>query len=224
MPEIIIAELQKQFVAAANPTKAAEMSRYMKNRFEFYGIPKPLRAELQKLFLQSLSKADYKTIEMVITALWKNSQREMQYTAMDLMLKSKIWRHEKSIVLMEKLITHKSWWDTVDLLAARCVGAYFLHFPEKRDEVIERWMQSPDMWLNRTAIIFQLSYKQQTDEGLLFYCAEKFSGSKEFFIQKAIGWALRQYARTSPNRVLHFVETHNLKPLSSREALKHFPK
>lgn len=224
MPEIIIAELQKQFVAAANPTKAAEMSRYMKNRFEFYGIPKPLRAELQKPFLQTLLKADYLAIELVISELWNNSHREMQYAAMDLMIKTKIWRHEKAITLLEKLITHKSWWDTVDLLAARCVGSYFLHFPEKRDEVIESWIQSPNMWLNRTAIIFQLSYKQQTDEGLLFHCAEKFSGSKEFFIQKAIGWALRQYARTAPDRILHFVETHHLKPLSRREALKHFPK
>jgi 3-methyladenine DNA glycosylase AlkD len=224
MTESTALELHKRFVASSNPAKALEMARYMKNRFDFFGIQKPLRAVLEKPFIELLQYADFATIEMNVTTLWDIPQREMQYSAMELMLKSKIWQHKEAINLLENLIIRKSWWDTVDLLAGRFVGAYFLQYPEKRDEFIERWLKSTDMWLNRTAIIFQLNYKQRTDEGLLFHCAVHFSNSKEFFIQKAIGWALRQYARTAPDRVLQFVESHELKPLSRREALKHFPK
>jgi 3-methyladenine DNA glycosylase AlkD len=216
--------LKTAFSSAADVNKALEMARYMKNHFAFFGIPKPQRSEMEKSFISVHSKNTYTELKQTLLALWEDPHREMQYTGLNLMIKSKLWEHEDSILLFEQLIQHKSWWDTVDLIAGRCVGPYFLQFPQHRKIWIEKWLRSNNIWLNRTAMLFQLNYKKQTDEALLFHCAVSLSDSKEFFIQKAIGWALRQYARTAPESVWQFVMNHNLKPLSRREALKHFSK
>ncbi|MEK0420478.1 MAG: DNA alkylation repair protein [Bacteroidetes bacterium] len=200
------------------------MSRYMKYQFPFLGIQKPIRSKLEKDFIQKNKNQKFEILRRIIQELWEKPEREFQYTAMELMIKSKIWKHKEAVNLLHYCLTHKSWWDTVDLIAGRMVGPYFLTFPAKRDETIDNWMNADNMWLNRTTLIFQLNYKLKTDEGLLFACIEKHIGSKEFFIKKAIGWALRQYARTNPDAVLRFVDGHNLSPLSKREALKHFSK
>jgi 3-methyladenine DNA glycosylase AlkD len=219
-----LAELIDRFRSEANPDKAEAMSRYMKYHFPFLGIQKPLRSKLEKDFIQINKSLNYATLQNLITALWNMPEREFQYTAMELMIKSKIWKHREAANLLQHCLTHKSWWDTVDILAGRMVGGYFTSFAKKRDEYLEQWLNSENIWLNRTTIIFQLNYKAKTDEGLLFACIDHFKDSKEFFIKKAIGWALRQYARTNPEAVLRFVEAHYLSPLSQREALKHFPK
>lgn len=208
----------------ANPTLAEAMSRYMKYHFPFLGIQKPLRSKMEKDFVQANKNLKFDVLNVIIKELWEQPEREFQYTAMELMLKSKIWKHRQALDLLKYCLTSKSWWDTVDILASRMVGPYFLVFPAERDEIIEQWLHCKNMWLNRTTLIFQLNHKLKTDEGLLFACIEKQMDSKEFFIRKAIGWALRQYARTHPEAVIRFVESYNLSPLSRREALKHFPK
>ncbi|MDY0078468.1 MAG: DNA alkylation repair protein, partial [Bacteroidales bacterium] len=101
-------------------------------------------------------------------------------------------------------------------------GSHFQRFPEIRDETLSKWMLSGNFWLQRSCLIFQLKYKEQTDEALLFELCRQLGGEKEFFIRKAIGWALRQYARTAPQAVKQFVDSTDLQPLSKREALKHF--
>jgi 3-methyladenine DNA glycosylase AlkD len=206
----------------ADANLATAMSRYMKNHFPFLGIQKPLRSKLEKDFIQKNKNLKFTVLQGLITELWNLPEREFQYTAMELMIKSKIWKHREAVNLLFQCLTHKSWWDTVDILAGRMVGAYFMTFSSERDRLIEQWMNSENIWLNRTTIIFQLNYKAETDEGLLFACIESFKDSRQFFIRKAIGWALRQYARTRPDAVLRFVEAHDLSPLSKREALKHF--
>jgi 3-methyladenine DNA glycosylase AlkD len=117
-------------------------------------------------------------------------------------------------------ITEKSWWDTVDLLATRGVGVRLQNAPELRQEVIDQWRNAPNMWLNRTCLLFQLHYKKQTDTSLLADLCHQYAGSKEFFIQKAMGWALRHYSRTDAQWVMNFVEQQPLPALSKREALR----
>ena len=214
--------LKSLFNNASDAEKAAKMSSYMKNQFLYLGVQKPERAALEKAFIKANDKRSYTELKETILTLWNQPEREFQYTAMELMIKSKIWNHAEAITLFETCVLEKSWWDTVDLLASRMIGPYFQQFPEQRDVYIERWLNGDNMWLQRTCIIFQLNYKSATDEALLFACITKHMGSKAFFIRKAIGWALRQYARTNPEAVIQFVNSHPLSPLSRREALKHF--
>ena len=115
---------------------------------------------------------------------------------------------------------NNSWWDSVDTIAKYILGEYLLEFPLETKKVIERFSNSENMWLNRSAILFQLGYKEKTNSDFLFSECLKQADSKEFFIQKAIGWALREYAKSHPEAVKEFVKTSNLKPLSTKEALK----
>lgn len=124
------------------------------------------------------------------------------------------------IQLIENLIITNSWWDSVDVVAKYLLGGYLQQFPNETLEVIEQFSNSNNMWLNRSAIIFQLSYKEKTNFDLLKSECEKHKHSTEFFIQKAIGWALRDYSRFNPSGVIEYVNNTNLKPLSKREALR----
>jgi 3-methyladenine DNA glycosylase AlkD len=140
---------------------------------------------------------------------------------MDLMIKNKRKFVENDIHLLERLITQNSWWDSVDLLAGHLVGVYFQKFPEQRVLFVQRWDESKNMWLQRSVLVFQLKYKASTNTELLFQYCRKYSESKEFFIRKAIGWALRELAKTNPDSVIRFVNETQLSGLSRREALKH---
>jgi len=214
--------LEKYFLEAADATKAAGMKAYMKNMFPFLGIQKPARDAITKKWFRDIGNLNWKEQLDVANRLWKKEQREFQYVAMQLLFKNKKTWTEESIDYFEKLVLSKSWWDTVDFIAANLIGMYFEKFPRKKKKRIKLWKNSGNMWLNRTAILFQLKYKNKTDEALLKECIVPHLNSGEFFIQKAIGWALRQYAYTKPDFVLNFVKEHSLKPLSRREALKHF--
>jgi 3-methyladenine DNA glycosylase AlkD len=123
------------------------------------------------------------------------------------------------IKVLEKCITTHSWWDTVDWLA-KLVGIHFKNYPQQQHEFCYKWIEGPDMWLQRTAIIHQLFYREETDEKLLFDLIKRKSGDKEFFIRKACGWALRQYSKTNPRAVIKFVNHQDLSPLTRKEALR----
>lgn len=217
-PEILIESLRQ----AAKPELAGPMEAYMKNRFPFLGIKKPERALLLKPFMKEAREARLEQIHRAVHTLWELPEREFHYTAMGLMdQKKKAWDTER-FALMESLITRNSWWDTVDHIAANQIGPYLLrHKPDFRRKTALRWSADDNMWLNRTALIFQLKYKEHTDAELLFSLAETHSQSKEFFIRKAIGWALRQYAYTAPEEVRAFLQCTTLHTLSVREASKH---
>ena len=124
------------------------------------------------------------------------------------------------IQLIETLITKNSWWDSIDVISKFILGEYLYQFPLETDNVISRFSNSENMWLNRSAILFQLGYKEKTNFDLLKLVCEKHKSSTEFFIQKAIGWALREYAKTNPEAVRNFVSVADLKKLSEKEALK----
>jgi len=205
----------------ANPDYALQMKKYLKDQFEFFGINTPKQRELSRPFLQKDDLPTIKEVNSIAKILWKEPQRELQGFALELLSMYKKKFPKNQIGKLEWLTTHKSWWDTVDFIAGHLVGSYFLAYPDTRTECITKWLQSNNIWLQRTAIIFQLKYREKTDPNILEQAICHCKQSKEFFIRKAIGWALRQYAKTDPEYVITFVKDNpDLSPLSKREALK----
>ncbi len=214
---VLIESLKRE----ANPERAKSMKAYMRNQFEFYGIPAPKRKELAKFFFLRENRPAINELELVINELWNVPQREVQFIAMELVDKYKKDLTKEHFNLLEMMIIEKSWWDTVDYIAASLVGNLYLRFPEEGRKYIAKWRESGNFWLVRTCIIFQLKYKDEVDEELLFSLIRENSSDNEFFIRKAIGWSLRQYGKFKPERVEWFVDNHELSGLSRREALKH---
>lgn len=212
--------LRLEFEAHADPDIAKQQKAYLRNQFLFYGIKTPVRREIQKPFLIKKFLPPKENLKNLVRTMWKKPQREYHYFTQELVQKYTKQFEEKDILLLEYMITHNSWWDTVDLIATKLVKAYFKKFPDQRDPHIEKWLSSKNIWLQRTCIIFQLLEKDKTDLKLLEHVINSLLGSKEFFINKAIGWILRDYSRTDADWVIDFVERTSLEPLSKREALK----
>ncbi|MBS4206225.1 DNA alkylation repair protein [Lederbergia citrea] len=204
-----------------NRENAIAMEKYMKGLFPFIGIRAPERRQISAKWLKSVGLIPNQNLRPFITDLWELPEREYQYIALDYLIKKKKHLVEADIDLLEYLIVTKSWWDTVDLIASHLVGSLFLKYPHFIKERGEKWLNSENMWLKRTMILFQLKYKDQTKEQLLFSYIERTSHINEFFIQKAIGWSLREYSKTNPDAVARFIENHDLSNLATREGLKH---
>jgi 3-methyladenine DNA glycosylase AlkD len=213
--------LKTLFEQNANPIQAAPMKKYMRDQFEYLGIKTPQNTALQKQFYKERGIPELAELDEVLRDLWALPQREFQYVGMGLLSKYEKQLPAEFIELVEYLITTKSWWDTVDAIASHTVETHFRRFPNVREKYLKKWRQSKNIWLRRTTILFQLSYKQETDFALLKEIISENLGSDEFFINKAIGWALRQYAYTDPQAVKKFVKSTPLPPLSRREAMKH---
>ncbi|HQV94534.1 MAG TPA: DNA alkylation repair protein [Anaerolineales bacterium] len=214
-------KLKSYFEKHANPSQAAPMKKYMRDQFEYLGIKTPQSKLLMKEFISEHGLPPIEGLDEILRDLWSLPQREFQYAAMNLLDKFEKRLPENFISTLEYLIVTKSWWDTVDALASHPVGTHFKRFPKTREKYLMKWRTSKNMWLRRTAILFQLGYKKDTDFGLLCDIIRENLGSDEFFINKAIGWALRQYAYTDAKAVKKFVKETNLHPLSQREAMKH---
>lgn len=209
------------FEANRNDEAAIKMAAYMKNNFSFLGINSPLRKELQNGFLREKKKS--KTIDWIfIYECFEKNEREFQYLALDYLIALKKSVQKNDIEHIEKLIQKKSWWDSVDGLD-QVVGALILKFPEIKENYIKKWKKSDNIWLVRVAINFQLEYKHQTDAELLSEVILANAGSKEFFINKAAGWSLREYSKWNKDWVQNFIETHKniLNKLTIREASKY---
>jgi 3-methyladenine DNA glycosylase AlkD len=192
----------------------------MRNQFEFYGIQAPQRRKIQQPFLVKNYLPKKSELEKIVKTLWKKPQREYQFFSQELVFKYVKQFEEKDITLLEFMVTHKSWWDTVDFIATKLMGAYFKIFPEKRHYYVQKWLKSNNIWLQRSALLFQLKYKTDVDTVLLSTVIQSLLGSKEFFINKAIGWVLREYSRTNPKWVIEFVDKTALHNLSKKEALR----
>jgi 3-methyladenine DNA glycosylase AlkD len=209
--------LQQYFEQHRNEENAVPMKKYMKDHFPFLGIRTPERNMLIRSFIKDYGIPSFDIIEEI----WNLEEREYQYVALFLLEKHIKKSDEEAIDFYEKLVVSKSWWDSVDTLATRIIGVHLARYPHLIEAYTTKWIKSDNMWLNRTAILFQLKYKQQTDVYRLFAYINICAHSKEFFIQKAIGWALREYAKTDQKQVIQFVTENKLAPLSKREALKH---
>ncbi len=208
------------FEAHANPDNAAPMKRYVRDQFDFLGIKAVARRGLFADFLRQHGLPDRDNFHPVAQSLWALPYREYQYTGVDLLIRLRRHLDASSLKLCEQLITTKSWWDTVDGLAGSVVGSLYKKYPEDGSQWIAIWRESQNLWLRRTTILFQLKYGDDTDWNLLRNISLEHASSQEFFIQKAIGWALRQYARVDAETVRAFVDSSNLAALSRREALK----
>jgi 3-methyladenine DNA glycosylase AlkD len=173
--------------------------------------------------LQEYLKANFppqNVIEKLAKELFAMPQREFHYCAIELLIANKKNWTAELIDLFELMIVNNSWWDTVDYVSSHLVAPYFKKFNQEKNKITKRWNQSDNMWLQRVSIIFQNKYKKETNEKLLTDYIVRHTDSKEFFIRKAIGWALREYAYTNSDFVIEFVQTHDMSNLSKREALK----
>ena len=205
-----------------NEEYALKMKAYMKGHFDYYGIQSKQRRELAKPFINFHKKTAFEDVKGIVNELWDNPYRDAQYIAMDLLGKHLKYLERKDLAFIKMLVTKKSWWDTVDWVAGHSFGDYLLKFQDDKYKIIEEWMSSENMWQQRSCIIHQLFYKKKTDADLLAALILEMVGSKEFFINKASGWALRQYSKTNPSWVESFIEenSYQLANLTIKEGMK----
>jgi 3-methyladenine DNA glycosylase AlkD len=221
-PEELVEALLEGFISVAHPDKAAGMAAYMKHHFVFIGVPKPERAIIQKSWLPLVKSYSSDDLHHLAQLLWERPEREMHYAAMDFLKAAKKQWNAASIQVFEQINGTHSWWDSVDLIASGLIGPWFLQTQTDPRPYAERWRDSNQLWFQRVSIIFQLTYRDKTDWQLMQDMIVPLIPHPDFFIRKAIGWALRQYARTAPQRVIDFVNQHpQLSNLSKKEALKH---
>jgi 3-methyladenine DNA glycosylase AlkD len=222
-PDLMVSVVQAELSRLADPVKAAPMAAYMKTDMPFYGVPKPDRLPIARQIKEEFPPVDANDYRTRVLALWNLPHREEKYLAIGY-----AWTFRKFVVfgqidLFERMIIEGAWWDFVDELASPIVGKIVLEDRELMRPVLERWIEGPDMWLRRSAILCQNRHKEDTDQAMLFEFCLRRADEKEFFIRKAIGWALREYARTRPDEVRRFLAEHGerLSGLSRREAAKH---
>lgn len=216
-----VTEIRFALLRRADDENALQMAAYMKDHFAFFGIKAPDRRLAQKPLIESLSEATGDELIEFASACWTEEQREIQYVAADALRKYVGALQARHLVDLKDLIATKSWWDTVDSLAVHTVGPLVAANGDLV-LVMDEWIDDDNMWLARTAILHQLSYKERTDADRLFAYVDKRASDTEFFIRKALGWAMRQYSRTDPGAVRDYVAANEdrLSGLTKREALK----
>jgi 3-methyladenine DNA glycosylase AlkD len=222
MTHLYLTKIKKIYVPNADATIAKGTKAYLLNQFEFYGIKTPLRRKICKEFYKAHPVKDHNELSSLIKACFAEPQREIHYFAIELLgHHHKLWS-KKTIPLIEWMITHQSWWDSVDSTNSFVISKYFMQFPEAIELTTSKWNNSSNKWLQRMSILFQLTYKKKTNTTLLTQYIENCQLEEDFFIRKAIGWALRAYAYSDAKWVVQFVKAHpQLSTLSKREALKH---
>jgi 3-methyladenine DNA glycosylase AlkD len=218
----LLARLDATLPSAGDPARAAGMAAYMREQFPFLGLPAPALRAAERTALAGLPEPTEADLVAVSLACWQRPEREYQYVACDYLRKHLAVPGPAFLPTARHLITTKPWWDTVDALSTRFVGGLVSRHPSLTAEM-DAWSGDDDVWLIRTAILHQLHYGPGTDTARLFGYCRRQAGHQDFFVRKAIGWALRHYARTDPDAVRTFVEENRsrLSPLSVREATKH---
>ena len=213
-------ELRSALEAMADPTRAAAMAAYMKDRFAFYGAGSADRRRVQRPFVaEALAEGPVATIDAA-RALWLEPERELQYVGCDLLRRADRRLPASALGEVRDLVASKSWWDTVDSLA-KVVGNLVLAHPELAPQ-LDAWVIDDDLWVARAAILHQLAWKERARPEVVFTYCEARMEATDFFLRKAIGWALRDLARTYPEEVWTWVDDHpELSGLSRREATKH---
>jgi 3-methyladenine DNA glycosylase AlkD len=221
----LIDTLRPALVEVADPSRAPAMAAYMKSAMPFHGVAKPVLAALLKRELAAVPLPDAATWRAEVSALWRAARfREERYAAIALGRdrRAKPFHDLRALPVYEEMIVTGAWWDFVDEIAAHCLGLILEKHPEPMRAAMLAWSTDADMWKRRSSILCQLRFKGRTDRVLLYACIEPSIGSKEFFLRKAIGWALRAYAYVEPDEVRRYVAENEarLSGLSRREALK----
>ena len=213
-------EIKKIFESREDKENAVAMSKYMRNLFDFYGLPASKRKEVYNDFIKAEKKAKMIDWEF-LDKCYEDKHREFQYLVYDYLLATKQYVSFEDIPKIKKYIINKPWWDTIDFLC-KIIGDIGLRDSRVKDLMID-WSKSENIWLKRTAIEHQLGLKDKTDTELLERIIVNSFGSDEFFVNKAIGWALRDYSRTDPEFVKSFINKHKdeMNSLSIKEASKY---
>jgi 3-methyladenine DNA glycosylase AlkD len=222
LPDEVLDRLVRTFDAAREPERAVPAAAYMRDQFAFLGLSTPTRVALTRTVLAGLGPPTEGDLRVVAETCWQFPEREYQYFACDWLRRHVGVCGPGFLATARALITARSWWDTVDPLATRFVGGLVTRHPALRADM-DTWSTDENLWVVRTAILHQLNHGVDTDADRLFgYCARQ-AGHRDFFVRKAIGWALRQYARTDPEAVRGFLAAYRdrLSGLSIREASKH---
>ncbi|WP_371604281.1 DNA alkylation repair protein [Streptomyces sp. NBC_01220] len=222
LADTVLERLTLLYPTAADPVRARSAAAYMKHVAPFLGIPTPRRRALSRSVLAGTARPAEPDCAAIALRCWALPEREYQYFAIDYLRRRVAHCSSGFVPVLRRLVTTVPWWDTVDVLAAHVAGPLVAADPELR-RTMDEWIEDDDLWIVRTALLHQLRFKEATDaRRLLGYCLRR-ADHPDFFIRKAIGWALREYARTDPEAVRDFVDSarDRLAPLSVREATKH---
>ncbi|MFE6847879.1 DNA alkylation repair protein [Streptomyces sp. NPDC057686] len=221
LADSLLDRLTATYGAAADRAEARSMAAYMKDVAPFLGLRTPLRRELSRAVTAQTPKPAEADVAALVLRCWELPEREYHYFAVDYLRRHVGVCSSGFLPVVRQLIVTVPWWDTADHLAAHAVGP-LVAADRALTAVTDEWIGDEDLWLARTALLHQLRYKSATDTGRLFGYCRRQCGHPDFFIRKAIGWALREYAKTDPAAVRAFVEAEraSLSPLSVREALK----
>jgi 3-methyladenine DNA glycosylase AlkD len=222
----LVADVRAALLAAADPVRAPGMQAYMKSEMPFLGVGKPERTRLLRPLLAAWRPSDRGTWEASVRTLYDEAGfREERYAALALLISraGRPWRDAELVPLVEHLVTEGAWWDLVDEVAGRTVAPLHRADPAALAPVVRRWAVHEDLWLRRTAILAQLGSGTATDTDLLAEVIAASADRPEFWLRKAIGWALRDLAHHDPGWVRGYLAAHGaaLSPLSRREAAKH---
>ncbi len=219
----LLADATDLLAAAGDPERAAGAAAYLRTDQPMFGCGMPRVREAVRLLAGPYPVRDHATYADDVLALWSGRERELQYLAIKW---ARRWRAQivpASLPTYERMVVEGAWWDLVDDVASNLVGGVLLHHRREVTPLLRSWIDDDDLWRRRTVLICQLRHREETDERLLFDACLAMADEREFFIRKAIGWGLRQHARTAPDRVTAFLLDHRDRwsGLSWREATKH---
>ena len=204
---------------AGHPETAEQQMKYMRNQFDFYGLKAAAWLDIVKDLTKTHGVFTGEDLKKFVRICYEDDHREVHYIATEMTQKVIKKQPADFIYFLEELLLTNSWWDTVDWIS-KLVNLHFKQYPDLIKPVTEKWMESENIWLQRTAIIFQRYYKKDTNPEILFDYILRVRDSKEFFIQKGAGWALREYSKINPQSVIEFIDNNQLAPLTKREGLK----
>lgn len=217
----IFQSVKSVFEKNQNPARADAMQAYMRDQFVFLGLAAPTRRVLQKDIFAQYKKYDWPQIEDFMSECWAQDAREYKYAAMDYAALFQKKYTPNQIPFFEQIIGDQPWWDTVDMISAGLAGKTLLRYPELVGPTAMKLIKMEPFWYPRSAVILQLFFRDQTDFKLLKKLILMTRDSREFFLNKAAGWALRQYSKTNPEAVSDFLSETRLHPLTVREASKY---
>jgi 3-methyladenine DNA glycosylase AlkD len=219
----LIATVRADLRAAADPVRAPQMQAYMKSAMPYLGVPVPDVRRIVRAAARVRPPVTTDVLAGTAAGLWREAAyREERYAATALLGVPGVRRLQtlELVPLYREMITTGAWWDHVDEVAHR-IGDLLRSYPAELRPTLSAWARDPDRWLRRASVICQVGLRTSTDTEVLSDAIVANLGDRDFFLRKAIGWALRDYARTEPDWVRAFVAAHDLSPLSRREALKH---
>lgn len=219
----LVAAVRQDLRAIAQLERAASMQAYMKSAMPFLGVPVPAVRRVTRTCATAQPVASEFELEAIVRELWDEAGfREERYAATAMLDVPSVrgLRNPAQLALLRDLIVDRAWWDHVDELAHR-VGELLRLFPDEVGPAVTAWQDGADLWLRRVSVIVQLGFRDTLDTDRLAAAIDANAARPEFWLRKAIGWALRDYARTDPEWVRTFVASRELSPLSRREALKH---